>query len=574
MRRNYLLITVTVSLFMVPSIGWAGTCPSGANYLNTSNPTGPLVTLSSMGITSCYYIAANGSDSNDGASEASGHPWAHAPGMPNCTANCASNSPAGGSGYIFRGGDTWHFGDSSSTPYTGGTWQWESSGASTGSPIYVGVDSTWFSGSSWARPILTGDNATSTSPVGSCSYIVGTSNILVYFSGVRYTILDNFELTGLCWNSASTGGEYLQDGGAIAGAGNPAYFQNLYMHGWTHTTAGTQGAGTGFQGYNQNYGETFQYNVIDGSDSDDLSLGPFGQGGDGYNIQYNVIRHAGGTSIFDDCHIIHDNLFEYINNVTDGSTHTDVLFCYSEYAGGSSNPNLYYNNIYRDIGTEYSGPTSGVEMPSPPAGQTDYLFNEVFGDYYANQANYNDICEGGGCGAMVIFNETAENGLPGYGGGCIWCNPSAGVTSITSVNNHWITSGTGTSAVFQTPSQVTETGAVYQTISIANGQGYTDTNNFAPTAATNATLTAAGTNETTGYCADSVLHNAAAEAACVAGTTDGCSYNSTSHTISCPDITAVARPSSGTWNVGAYQYSSSATSPTPNNPTNLTATVP
>ena len=188
MRRNYLLITVTVSLFMVPSIGWAGTCPSGANYLNTSNPTGPLVTLSSMGITSCYYIAANGSDSNDGASEASGHPWAHAPGMPNCTANCASNSPAGGSGYIFRGGDTWHFGDSSSTPYTGGTWQWESSGASTGSPIYVGVDSTWFSGSSWARPILTGDNATNTSPVGSCSYIVGTSNILVYFSGVRYTI--------------------------------------------------------------------------------------------------------------------------------------------------------------------------------------------------------------------------------------------------------------------------------------------------------------------------------------------------------------------------------------------------
>jgi len=66
----------------------------------------------------CYFIAANGSDANSGTSESS--PWLHAPGMPNCTANCAAHTPVAGEGFIFRGGDTWHFGNSSASPYTGG----------------------------------------------------------------------------------------------------------------------------------------------------------------------------------------------------------------------------------------------------------------------------------------------------------------------------------------------------------------------------------------------------------------------------------------------------------------------
>jgi hypothetical protein len=41
-----------------------GACPSGADYYNSNGTT--LVTLASLGVTNCYYIAANGSDSNDG----------------------------------------------------------------------------------------------------------------------------------------------------------------------------------------------------------------------------------------------------------------------------------------------------------------------------------------------------------------------------------------------------------------------------------------------------------------------------------------------------------------------------
>jgi hypothetical protein len=99
------------------------------------------------GITTCYYIDYNsGSDSNDGASEASGHPWKNLPGMTGCASNCASNTPAAGYGYILKGGSVW--------PYTAFplAWLWKgtSSGSSPGCTgsgcIYIGYDPMWNQG--------------------------------------------------------------------------------------------------------------------------------------------------------------------------------------------------------------------------------------------------------------------------------------------------------------------------------------------------------------------------------------------------------------------------------------------
>src|SRR5437660_9133415 len=121
----------------------------------------PLLTLLVLAVISSasattYYIAANGSDSNNGTSKNT--PWLHAPGMKTCSSACASANPKPGDQFIFRGGDTWHFG-ASTAPSTGGTWTWSWSGSSTGcnypgatsACIYIGVDQTWFSGSSWVR---------------------------------------------------------------------------------------------------------------------------------------------------------------------------------------------------------------------------------------------------------------------------------------------------------------------------------------------------------------------------------------------------------------------------------------
>jgi len=577
--NKYTQIILGIAFALVCATAHAGTCPSGANYLSLTNPTGPLVTLSSLGVTNCFYIAANGSDSNDGASEANGHPWLHAPGMPNCTGNCATNSPAAGNGYIFRGGDAWHFGNSSLSPYAGGktlTWHW---GGSSGSYVYVGVDPSWYGGSSWARPILSGDNPLSTSQVSNCSYGYNSGQIF-NVEGIRYFILDNFEFTGLCATCKTEDcTAYVTVAGAVSGAGNPGAIENLYIHGLTYSTASFQDAIDGIHESDEQYGYTMQFNAMDGSDSDYHALSCWGQQTAGYALQYNVCRYAGGTNVPDDCHYDHDNLYEYISNVTDGSTHTDALFCYAEYSGGPSNPNIFYNNIFRYIGT-LDGTTLSYNFTiDTPHGQTDYVFNSVFHDLCglfntvsgcgsgSVSYNYNAMCDSGGCGPTIMWNNTAEGALPSYG--YIWGNGGA-MVAVTSVNDHWIVAGTGPSASFSGPSYVTETVPVYQTISAANGQGYNSADDFSPKASTNTTVTTSGTNETTGYCADSVLHNAAAEAACTMGIT-GVSYNSTNHTVAYPAFAPVARPSSGGWNVGAYQFGVGTSLPNP--PTNLSIVV-
>src|ERR1700758_4405351 len=91
---------------------------------------GPIVRLPLLILLACfvitsasattYYIAANGSDSNNGTSKSTA--WLHAPGMPACSAVCASTTPKAGDRFVFRGGDTWHRNNNSATPYMGGPW--------------------------------------------------------------------------------------------------------------------------------------------------------------------------------------------------------------------------------------------------------------------------------------------------------------------------------------------------------------------------------------------------------------------------------------------------------------------
>src|SRR6185437_5296880 len=163
--------------------------------------------------TRTFYIAANGSDSNNGTSKTT--PWLHAPGMPNCTATCATITPQAGDNFIFRGGDTWHFGNSSAVPYTGVMASGNGSGCDAGnscgwsiggpsnpwsgtptSPIYFGVDQTWFNaatcGAGWCRPIMNGDNPTSASAVASCAHDDRSFSFVQSWTGSSNYVIDNF----------------------------------------------------------------------------------------------------------------------------------------------------------------------------------------------------------------------------------------------------------------------------------------------------------------------------------------------------------------------------------------------
>lgn len=480
-------------------------------------------------------------------------------------------------------------GNSGAAPYSGGTWSWTWSGTASNA-IYIGVDQSWFSGSLWARPILNGDNPLSPTAgagagVSSCTY-GGGGNTLVSMSPARYYHFDNFEMLGMCWGVG--GGDYIAHNGVnttyTQGSPNPnpRWFERNYVHGWSHlsfsnasVSASYGAAFGGVSGIPSNgafYGAIIQFNVIDGSDSDYYSLSWCGQTGDTWIVQYNVVRYNGADNSPLSTHIFHDNLFEWGYNADDSGSHTDwPLQNYgSEPNGGTfpgdGKPNLFYNNVIRHIPIS----VSSVLWQFPQGSTPDYDFNNVFSDYEGS-GNYNDFCQGS-CGKMVAFNNTEEGSGAPNPGGCIYCNGDSSGSTITLVNNHWVTNnGTGASAVIQTTAGVTESAAVYQSIGTANAQGYTVANNFSPTLSSNTTVTASGTNETNGYCAAAVLQNTVAEAACVSGIT-GVSYNSTNHTAVYPAITPVPRPSTGAWNVGAYQFSGT-TQPAPAPPTNLTLTI-
>lgn len=249
-----------------------------------------LFIMPSRAMGSVHYVAASGSDSNNGTSETT--PWLHAPGMPSCTGSCKSYTPVAGDRIIFRGGDTWHFGNPSLSPYVGGSWIWNWSGTS-GNVIYVGVDQNWYSGISWVRPIFTGDNSLTPNPgtvgdtVSSCSYQVTGGNQWINGSA-SYVTFDNFEFTGFCWDASQAGfGNNIMF--KMNGSSTPANntISNSYFHGWTHTSSGAQGGnngGTAMAGYNQEPGLIIDHDVVDGSDSDPASLN--WAEADAYIVQY------------------------------------------------------------------------------------------------------------------------------------------------------------------------------------------------------------------------------------------------------------------------------------------------
>jgi hypothetical protein len=549
-----------------------------------------------------YYIAANGSDSNSGTTTST--PWLHAPGMPKCTANCAAHTPVSGDRFVLRGGDTWHFGNSAAAPYTGGTWDvsnwWgtESTcvydGTQTGC-IYYGVDKTWFTGASWSRPILNADNPLSTSKVSSCAYQVGSSNNIVKIA--PWTILDNFEMLGLCTSSSGgTNGDsntYVVYGGTGTGGRGMAFELNLYIHGWTITGASTGAIPCNSIGGGYNGLQTIDHVVIDGSDSlpGACAWGVFPSF---YHFKNNMIRYTTqGVGAW--CHDIHDNIFEHIYNPS-VPTHGNVLECNSDSDGTAvaqpqNTPNVIYNNIFRHYDPTF-GSSGQVNLWVCPNTIPEYWFNNIAYDTGMSSGNFWAIAgtlQYPGCtntGRQYMFNNTFSGGYqPCHLSGS---NPTGG-QYLTVVNEHLI--GTtwdspGCAGGQSDPSNIT--------MSFATGaaQGYTlgtrgtadsdtcandSTKPCSPTSSTNATV-GKGANyqqyctALAGYASERAISVDAATA-CKYGTTNACRYDTTTHSMKCPGQTPVARSASSAWDVGAYQFSGAAGSSGPVAPTSVQAVV-
>jgi hypothetical protein len=517
---------------------------------------------------------------------------------------------AAGDQIILKGGETW--------PNASFTWSIPTCGTS-GSPVYVGVDKTWFTGGSWTRPILT----------AGASLITNNTNRMI--SIYNNTTFDNFEVTGYYWNTASCSDPFGQCSMFYMGQTTNEVIENIYVHGWTHQgtdNTATSGVANIFSFGGGNSTDIIHDSVFSGTDVlGDHSVNVFFNGpGTAYN---NYIRQVSSAMIISYPSLIHDNTINDIgpsfcnasysivnvsgNSVswvsgdtfTTGSswnglaatlspvggvalsstvssvssttaltlssslgTFSNAALSVFTNAGNCSHENgfednadiglTFYNNVITNVSAglalwiapnpTYTAnifnnviygvhDTQVLDVPAPPVYSSTYCSSGPNGQGYCNYG-----------GNIVLENNTVQCGddTTQYITGCsssLAPYGSSGTNTYVSRNNHLIVlnlTGTGCGAT----SNCTFTSNTVQTQSTANGQGYNSSQTYAFYPTSGGSTIGAGTNLTGSW---------------PIGSTNDTQYGCTnvSNVSTCPARTSNTRPSSGAWDIGAYQYTSS-----------------
>lgn len=509
-----------------------------------------------------YYVSKSlGSDSNSAsAAQSKSTPWAHLPGMVGATGNAASYSPVAGDKFILLGCDIW---GASDIPVN---WNW--SGTS-GNPISVTVDKTWYNTtncpSGWNRPIFDSGDTVLTSACNADDYVCGGQN-----AESAYIVFEWIEMRGLtCTGGCSGSQSYIH----CVNCPN-SLFDNLYFHG-LNIAYDNSGACTLFKAYETSQGPNvtgtvFEENVVDGSDRTNPSAGGqceafFGDYG-GATITENVIHdvpngavpYAGNTSSGGSTSVIVSDNYIYNIITSNGPTHCNAI----ETLGGGT-IYLIGNVIYN---LECSG---GESMMLGNGSETDYVMNNIiYGVSPGQTPNGPEAGPSTGL-SMYFWNNTI---VDPNGNTCFFPSGQTGsYTVIDFRNNHCISPASSALGSGFTVTTLINSNNLLQTASTADSNSspqydqYTssETYVYSPVASTNSTV-GAGTNLTSNWPGGF--------------STNDTSYACTQQTISgvvqavCPARIANARPASGAWDVGAYQFSSS-TAQAPQPPTNLQATV-
>lgn len=475
-----------------------------------------------LAATTHYVSKSLGSDSNAGTTKTA--PWAHLPGMPDCTATCASYSAGSGDQFILYGGDTWIHSD------LGVNWTW---GGTSSSPIYVGVDQTWYNssvcGSSWCRPIFNcGNTAVASTQYGAIIWIAG-----------NYVTFDDIEVTGYQQQSGT--------GYVVSVYDNNDTVKNFYIHGFSRTS-GSSGSNSfalsnNWSGGGGN-GTLFDHNVVDGSDSPNKDF----MGGilHGDVVQDNVIRYVynGMNGVFND---VHGNLVEY-NYVATSGDHCNMLFFQSLFTASAG---YVYNNVIRHSGCA-GGSTLWLLGNANCTSCTMYAYNNVIYDV-AGDFDPVDIPignhPGNGGGPFYIYNNTLEAGGSDAIGNGECCQRFTTYYS----NNHFINVlnaclSTGT-ACTNNGTNLTETAVQVIADILPHFDQYSASQTYAysPVASTNSTV-GTGTNYSS-MCSGSLT--------ALCSDTTYPTYNTTNHTV----VMRTVNSRGSSWDIGAYQFATSQTQP-------------
>jgi len=447
--------------------------------------------------------------------------------MLGATSNAAAYTAVPGDRFILKGGDTWVAADLgiNTCPSTcqNGT------GAS---PIYIGVDQTYFTGSSWVRPKFDCQLTTCTTTGGAVIWMYSD-----------YWALDNIEIV----NFKDGGGSNI-----VTATGAGVEVENLYIHAFSRGsgTANSYGISANISSGSGAVGTKFHNNVIDGSDSPNQDF--FAGILHGNAVYNNVIRYVynGMNGDFND---IHGNLVEY-NYVAASGDHCNMIFPQDTFSG---NTIVIYNNVIRQ---KTCGTTLFTLANSSNTSAVAYQYNNIL----YNNASGNDGIGSGGhtpTGVYYDYNNTVQSQDNCFGNG------EAPATKSTThfANNHCIAPvvcvNTGTTCV-DAGGNLQQTLAQADANSSPHFDQYTCTEAYAmsPVAAPNSTVHA-GQNLTS-LCSGNL--------AAMCNDTTYATYDAVNHEVVLR--TVVARPSSGAWDIGAYEYAGGSSTGAPVPPTNLTAT--
>jgi hypothetical protein len=454
---------------------------------------------------SFYVDHSSGNDSSSGTSTSS--PWQNVPGMADFAGNY---SPMAGDCFYFKGGVTW---PNASFPLT-------ITGSGTASATnYYGPDYSWYSGSSWSRPVFNAGGAT----------IAGSKNEFVDLEDNTYVTLDNIEMTGFYWDNDPA---YATCNYVNAYGTENDTITNMYFHGWAYGSSASDGCVL-VQGDTTapfSAGDMISNSVFDGSDSTG--------GGDSMEVTYawsnfenNVCNHLpncylgnGGTG---NNTIVSGNLIENCS-LSFGGNHENAI----ETIGAS---NYYiYNNVIHD--TPLGCETMFVGNP----GETDYIWNNVAYNLSGNMPEFDSST------ALYFWNNTIA---PPSEDPCLKQGRTTdSTTTVQIINNHCITNY---GSVYYQPGTVTnpsQNNNVLQTLSAAATDGYSTSSNYAydPTLGSGATV---GTGANLSSECSGLISSLCSS------TGYSCNWIVATESVSCPAIMPSARPSSGTWDVGAYVYS-------------------
>ena len=377
---------------------------------------------------------------------------------------------AAGDTFYFKGGVTW--------PASCFCMSISASGSAL-HPDYYGANISWFTGTSFTRPIFDAQQA-----------VLYQAQKIIDISNDNYVIVDKLEIKGLLVNNNNS----FMLGSISSYNSENIIIKNCYIHDWSISKAVTQDGMFGGIVFNNPMDNTpGRGDIIDSCEISDSAMG--GNCGFGVRnvetVSHSVIHHVpngavGSIRIFTK-NIVHDTHGSF-----DPTEHTNGVetFLWNNAAGPSNiSNNLFYNN---DMMPLFVSPSSVLGGPNCIV----YIYNNVL---------YNSP-RGIEIDPQAVSTTTPQGKLWAYifnntiVGSQIRVTPRSGVPPLKKmvlVNNHFIIdlpTGTKTAAIYNTPSNggavdtAVDSNNLIMSTSVANQTGYTLNNRYAPISNTSSTV--------------------------------------------------------------------------------------